>query len=300
MNLNPNTLPTCYLAGEFQDLADARVSPLDRSFLFGDGVYEGIAVFGGRILQLEAHLQRLSRSLELLDMPDPMANRALQAGCSVAECWASMLRELIERNGGGDQSVYLQVSRGAYGGRDHRIPAEQHPYAFAFSARGVGLPAGVDREGVSAITQDDLRWGRCDVKAVALLANVLHRTAADAAGAAECLLLRDGQVIEGSSTSLFVVRGDEVSSMRDGPELLPGVTRAWVIDMIERAGLSFRWRSCTRDELLTADEVWISSSLRELMPVTRVDDATIGDGSPGPRWRAVLERMREHRDEQLS
>jgi D-alanine transaminase len=285
------TLPIAYLGGEFLPLADARISPMDRSFLFGDGIYEGIAAYDGQVFQMPEHIARLKRSLDELDMPDPLGSDS---------AWSSMLRELIERNGGGDQSVYVQVSRGAYAGRDHRIPEEQHPMVFAFSAAGVGLPEGIDESGVKAITQADLRWGRCDVKAVALLANVLHRTAADRAGAAECLLVRDGIVIEGSSTSLFMVKDGVVSSKSDGEEILPGVTRGFVIAMIEHAGIEFRWQSSDVETLLAADEVWISSSLRELMPVTEVDGHTIGDGRPGPHWRRVLDLMRTHRDSQLS
>ena len=284
-------LPIAYLAGEFLPIEDCRISPLDRSFLFGDGIYEGIAAYGGRIFQLQEHIARLHRSLAELDMPDPLGDEA---------AWAAMLRELIERNGGGDQSVYLQVSRGAYAGRDHCIPAEQHPMVFAFSASGVGLPASADVDGVAAITQQDMRWARCDVKSVALLANVLHRTAADRAGAAECLLIRDGLVLEGSSTSLFVVHDGVVSSKPDGSEILPGVTRGFVISMVEHAGIRFAWRGSDLETLLAADEVWITSSLRELMPVTRVDGQPIGDGRPGPCWRKVLDLMREHRDSQLS
>ena len=285
------TLPIAYLGGEFMPIGDCQVSALDRSFLFGDGIYEGIAAYDGRIFQLPEHVARLQRSLRELDMPDPLGT---------ASAWEAVLRELIARNGGGDQSVYLQVSRGAYAGRDHRIPAEQHPMVFAFSAAGVGLPDGVDRDGVSTITQQDLRWGRCDIKAVALLANVLHRTAADRAGAAECLLIHDGLVIEGSSTSLFVVRDGVVYSMPDGAAILAGVTRGFVVAMIERAGLRFEWRGSDLPSLLAADEVWICSSLRELMPVTEVDGHRIADGRPGPHWRRVLDLMRERRDGQLS
>jgi D-alanine transaminase len=286
-----DALPIAYLAGEFLPIEECRISPLDRSFLFGDGIYEGIAAYDGRIFQLPQHIARLQRSLAELEMPDPLGDEA---------AWTAMLRDLIGRNGDGDQSVYVQVSRGAYAGRDHRIPAEQHPMVFAFSAAGVGLPPGVELDGVAAITQQDLRWGRCDVKAVALLANVLHRTAADREGAAECLLIKDGLVIEGSSTSLFIVKDGVVRSNPDGEVILPGVTRGFVISMIERAKIGFEWRGSDLQTLLDADEVWICSSLRELMPVTHIDGQAIGDGRPGPDWRLVLSLMREHRDSQLS
>ena len=182
-----------YLDGEFQPLEDVRVSPLDRGFLFADGVYEVIPVYGGRLFRVDAHLDRLGRSLAAVRIPDPHDRTD----------WLKLLEGIVAHNGGGRQAVYVQVTRGA-APRDHAFPEDAVPTVFAMTRT---LAADPEVGPIDAITRPDIRWVRCDIKSVALLPNVLARQEAEDGGAAEAIMLRDGLVTEGSATNVFVVRG---------------------------------------------------------------------------------------------
>ena len=186
-------LPICYLHGEFQKLRDARVSPLDRAFLFGDSVYEVLPVFRGRMFRFREHFDRLARSLKEIGLPSPHTHAQ----------WLQILENLIERNGGGEMYVYVQVTRGMEYGRNHAFPEQVVPAVFAMAAPLPPLTDELRANGVSAITVEDFRWGRCDIKSTALLANVLMKQRAAEAGTQEAIIVRDGDVMEGSSTSIF-------------------------------------------------------------------------------------------------
>ena len=205
-------LPLCYLNGEFLPLAEARVSPLDRGFLYGDAVYEVMPVYGGRPFRFAAHAERLVRSLAGISMEDPHTR----------EEWRAILGTLIERNGGGDQYVYWQVTRGAQLGRTHaplpRIPRT----VFAFCAPWPPPPADLPEKGISCVTATDSRWARCDIKSTALLANVLLRQLSVDAAAAETILLRDGELTEASASAVHVVLGGEVLMPPYSRRILPG------------------------------------------------------------------------------
>lgn len=274
-------LPIAWLNGAFLPLAEARISPLDRGFLFADAVYEVIGAYDGVPLLLDAHLARLARSL-----------RELRIGAAPgAEGWRAIIGGLIERNGGGhrhpDLGIYLQVSRGADAGRDHAFPRGVAPTVFAMAS--VLAPVQLDTPGVRAITAPDSRWARCDIKSTALLPNVLLRQAAAEAGAGECIMLRDGFVTEGSGSSVLVLEGSTLVSRPNGPDILPGTTIALVREVAAAAGIGYREEAISEARLRAADEVWLTAALRGVAPVTHVDGRPIGGGAPGPVWRMVAE-----------
>jgi D-alanine transaminase len=263
--------PLVYLNGEFLPLEQARVPVLDRGFLFGDGVYEVIPVYGGRPLRLEEHLTRLDGSLRGIRMTSPLS----RAG------WAEVVDRLID--GPDDQSVYLQVTRGVAPRRDHAIPAGVEPTVFAMCSPIAPVP----RAGVRAITLDDIRWRWCNIKAITLLPNVLLRQEAADKGCAEAVLVRDGHVTEGTASNVFAVTDGVIVTPPKGPELLPGITRDLVLELVEAEGLPARERAIPLDEFAGADEIWITSSTREVLPVVELDGRPVGRGAPGPVWERV-------------
>src|SRR5579871_556299 len=219
-------LPIVHLNGRFLPLQDAKLSPLDRGFLFGDGVYEVIPAYTGRLFHLPAHLKRLQHSLDGIRLKNPLSDAQ----------WTFLLQELVKKNGGGEQAVYLQVSRGADVGRDHVFPAKTPATVFAMSSPLGGLPEELKTKGAKVITLQDIRWQRCDIKCTALLGNVLLRQTATEAGCHEGILLRDGHATEGTASGLFIVKDGTVITAPDGPELLPSITRDVVLMLAAQAG----------------------------------------------------------------
>lgn len=273
--------PVCYLNGEYLALAEARISPLDRGFLFGDGVYEVMPVYGGRPFRFEAHCARLTRSLEAIRMQDP---------CSRGE-WRQIFATLIERNGGGDQYLYWQVTRGAEYGRNHAPLPEIRRTVFAFCAPLPITSPELLRDGIACVTAADTRWSRCDIKSVALLANVLLRQLSVDAGAAETILLRDGELTEASASTVYVVAGAELRSPPNSHRILPGTTRGAVEELAARLGTPCRAAAVSEPQLRAADEIWLSSATREVLPVTRLDGRPVGAGRPGHLWRRVYDEF---------
>jgi D-alanine transaminase len=265
-------LPVCWLDGEFLPLAEARISPLDRGFLFGDAVYEVLPVYGGRPFLFVEHIARLERSLGEIRMRSPMSR---------AE-WAALLTELVARNGGGDMYLYVHVSRGAEEGRNHALNPDLAPTVFLMAAPLPPLDPAVRDAGVSAITAPDQRWGRCDIKSTALLANVLAKSLAMDAGATEAILLAGGRLREGSSSSVMVVRDGTVVVPPYGPEILPGTTRDLALRLCARAGIPVRVAAISEAELRAADEILLGFATRGILAVTRLDGAPVGSGRPGP------------------
>lgn len=264
-----------YLNGEFVPPERAVVPVLDRGFLFGDGVYEVIPAYGGCLFRLEQHLDRLDRSLEGIRLANPLGRQA----------WRAMLADLLRRNGGGEGSVYLQVTRGP-APRDHVFPSPGSPTVMAQVNPPAAAPAGA---GVAAITARDIRWELCHIKAITLLPNALLRQQAREAGAYEAILEREGMVTEGAASNVFVIRGDEVATPPRGPRLLAGITRELVMELLQAAGRPCREREVGVAELAGADEIWLTSSTREVLPVTRLDGMPVGAGVAGPRWREAHE-----------
>jgi D-alanine transaminase len=275
--------PICYLNGERLPLAQARISPLDRGFLYSDGVYEVMPVYEGRPFRFEAHRERLTRSLKEILMQDPHTRQE----------WREILGGLIEANGGGDQYVYWQVTRGAERGRNHAPLPDIPRTVFAFCAP---LPP-VSQSGAACITANDTRWARCDIKSVSLLANVLLRQLSADAGAVETILLRDGDLMEASSSAVHVVIGGEIRTPPRSQRILPGTTRGVVEDMAARAGVPYRSTPVTEADLRAAAEVWISSATREVMAVTTLDGRPVGNGEPGPVWRRVYQQFQSYKRE---
>ena len=284
-------LPLCYLNGEYLPLAQARVSPLDRGFLFADAVYEVMPVYGRRPFRFAAHCERLSRSLQELGMHDPRSR----------EQWHEIIATLIERNAGDnsapDMYVYWQVTRGAEYGRNHAPLPQLERTVFAFCSP-LTLPDQATLErGVSCVTAPDNRWGRCDIKSTALLANILLREHATQAGATEAILLRAGELTEGSASAVHVVLQGELLTPALSAQVLPSLTRGAVEKMAQRAGIPVRATRITEAQLRSASEVMLSAATREVIAVTQIDGAAVGSGQPGPVWRALHEQLQRYKQE---
>jgi D-alanine transaminase len=272
-----------YLNGEFLPLAEAKVSVLDRGFLFGDGVYEVIPVYGGKPFRLTEHLDRLNDSLRGIRMMSPLYP---------AE-WEALFHRLIE--GEYDQSIYLQITRGAPSKRDHAFPQEPvPPTVFAMCTPIAPIPA----EGVCAVTVPDIRWQWCHIKAITLLANVLLRQQAVDQGCAEAILVRDGYAIEGAASNLFAVVDGVLLTPPKGNDILPGITRDLVVELARAHGVALQERKIALDELKRASEVWVTSSTREVLPIVELDGVKVGGGVPGPVW-SRMNALYQARKEEL-
>jgi len=269
----PYVADPVYLNGRFLPLAEAGISPLDRGFLYGDGVYEVIPVYSRRAFRLDEHLQRLQATLDGIQMANPLS----------AEGWKTVVLQLIEAAPWDDQSIYLQVTRGADDKRDHAFPpASVPPTAFAFASPLVTTPAEIRAKGVAAITVPDLRWSRCDLKVVSLLANVLARQQAVAQGCAEALLIRDGLMKEGAASNIFIVKDGVLIAPPKTHLMLPGITYDVILELAELHQQPLVIREITETELRDADEVWMTSSTKEILAITTLDCQPIGTGQPGP------------------
>lgn len=268
-----------YLNGRFLPLEQVSISPLDRGFLFADGVYEVIPAFNGRLFRLTEHLQRLSNSLDAIRLPVGLA----------FEDWVGLLEELVTRNGGGNLSLYLQVTRGAPAVRDHPFPASSaYPTVFAMVSPLKPHPAAVYRDGLTVVTLADIRWGACQIKSIALLPNVLARQQALDHGAADAILVRDGYLTEGTASNVFLVMAGELLTPRKDQRILPGITRDLVLELARGHGCPCREEDLPAAALDSADEVWFTSSTKDIVPVTTVDGRRIGTGAPGPVWRRMM------------
>ncbi|MBT8137238.1 MAG: aminotransferase class IV [Gammaproteobacteria bacterium] len=281
-------LPVIYFNGGYCGLQDAKVSVLDRGFLYGDGIYEIIPVFDHKPLEPQRHVTRLQNGLAAIRIDDPLDT----AG------WHELITGIVAKNDVADVSVYIQITRGAPDYRDHAFPANTAPTVLAMCSPLPQLDPGMISNGVKAVTRPDSRWARCDIKSVSLLANVLLRQEAVDAGAAETILYRDDFITEGSASSVFAVFGDAIVTPEDGAEILPGTTRDLILELASNAGLKARFGTVTRQQLRDADEVWLCSSLRELLPVTTLDDRAVGDGRPGTVFAQTYKLYQYHKQRQ--
>lgn len=262
-----------YLNGNYLPLDEARISPMDRGFLFGDGAYEVIPVYSRRPFRLQQHLERLERTLAALQLANPLSK----------EQWAEVVQRLVDDHGSEDQGVYLQVTRGAAPVRDQAFPRPAvAPTVFAYADRLPTPSAELLATGGTALTAEDFRWLRCDLKTVSLVANVLLRQLSAAAGCTETILLRDGLVMEGSASNVLVVQDGVILAPPKSNLILPGVTYDVVLELAAANGIPTQVRPVAEAELRGADEVWVTSSTKEVLPITRIDDATVADGRPGP------------------
>jgi D-alanine transaminase len=269
-----------FVNGRFSPLAEAVVSVEDRGFQFGDGVYEVIRTYRNQPFQLDAHLVRLEKSASALSLKLPVSR---------AEC-STLVHEAVSRAGYKESKIYIQVTRGA-AARDHQFPVDATP-TFVLTVREMRAVPGVFREsGVEAITLEDMRWGRCDIKSVNLLGNVLARQQAKDAGVFEALFVREGGVLEGSVSNVFVVENGELITAAEGRYILSGITRSLVLDVAREAGIHVRERTPSRERLYAATEVFLSGTTIEILPVVRIDGRVIGSGSPGPITQSLANRF---------
>src|SRR6185295_9059303 len=272
-------LPICFLNGDYLPLREARISPLDRGFLYADGCYEVTPVYGGRPFRFQQHHDRLTRSLAEIRMQDPLTR----------ELWRGVYRELIARNRGesSDLYIYVQVTRGAEYGRNHAPLPDVPRTVFAFAAPWPTGRAGWQENGLPAVTADDTRWARCDIKSVSLLANVLLRQLAVDHHASETILIRDGLLTDASASSVHAVIGGVLCTPPNSWKLLPGTTRGIIEEIAERAGVTWRSAPVSESDLRSASEILLGAATREVQPVTTLDGRAVGDGKPGPVWRKL-------------
>ncbi|MCA1929642.1 D-amino acid aminotransferase [Rheinheimera sp.] len=268
-----------YLNGQFMRPEQAKISPMDRGFLFGDGIYEVIPSYGGRCVGFTAHIQRLQTGLD-----------ALEIHCALTtEDWQQLVQQLIQRNGAGNLGVYLHVSRGADHKRAHAYPKEITPTIFAYTFEIAAEPQ-AERDKApryKVMTATDLRWQRCHIKSTALLGNVMHHQQAAALGLNECILFDEqGFLTEGSSTNVFIVKDAVVITPPLSHKILPGITRQLLLTILrEHSSMPVQERAVSKTELLAADEVWLTSSSKEVAAVIEVDGKVIGTGKPGCVWQ---------------
>lgn len=266
-----------YLNGQLMPLADARVSVMDRGFLFGDGVYEVIPVYSRRPFRLPEHLRRLRASLDGIRLANPHSE----------EEWATLVGRIVELGETEDQSVYIQVSRGPMAVRNHAFPARVEPTVLLMGELLHTPPEEQRRSGICAISAADIRWLRCDIKTTSLLANCLLRQAAIEAGCTETLLFRDGCLTEGAASSIFVLREGRLLVPPKTHLMLPGITYDVVLELARDHGLPHEVRDVPEDEVRRADELWMTSSTKEVLPIVRLDGHPVGQGRPGPVFAAM-------------
>lgn len=271
-------MTVCYLNGEFLPLAAARVSPMDRGFLFGDGVYEVVPVYSRRPFRLDEHLARLQKSLTAIRLDNPLA----------ATQWRDVVARLVAAAEWDDQSVLLQVTRGPMAVRNHAFPATVTPTVFCL-VEPLSTPPAVQREqGVAAVSAADFRWLRCNVKATSLLANCLLRQMAMDAGCAETILFRDGILSEGAASNIFAVKDGTLLAPQQNHLMLTGITYDIVLELAAAHGLETEVRDIAEAEVRAADELWLTSSTKEVLPIVVLDGRKVGGGDtagrPGPAF----------------
>ena len=269
---------TAYLNGEYLPLEECKVSVLDRGFMFGDAIYELIPVYNGKPFYIDGHLKRLERSLEQVEINNPHD----MAG------WKDIINQLAGKSELKDLYVYIQVTRGV-APRDHAFPANITPTVFAMIGAWPSTPAEIFEQGLTAVTAKDMRWDRCDIKVTSLLANVLNKQKAVEGDAHEAIIIRDGYVLEGSASNVFVVKSNQVHTAPKNNFILPGITRDVVVDLLNENNITLIEEAPTEEMLRNADEIWITSSTKECLPVTILDGKPVGSGQPGELWGRVFD-----------
>jgi D-alanine transaminase len=260
-----------YLNGQFLPMAEAKVSVLDRGFVFGDGVYELIPVYSRKPFRIDEHLRRLQASLDGIHLANPHG----------VEAWRERILQLVELQAFDDQSIYIQVTRGV-APRDHAFPQGVSPTVFMFAQSLVTATPEQKAVGVCAITAVDNRWLRCDIKAISLLANILLRQLAVEADCAEAVMLRDGFLTEGAASNVFVVKNGILLAPPPSNLMLTGVTYDVVLELAAAHGIPSEVRAVSEAEVRAADELWMTSSTREIMAIVKLDGVPVGAGKPGP------------------
>ena len=272
-----------FVNGRFMPLEEATVSVEDRGFQFGDGIYEVIRTYHGQPFQLDAHLARLERSANAIELP---------LSWNIQQ-WATHVRDGITRSGYTESKVYLQLTRGA-APRDHVFPVAAKPTAVMTVREMRPMDTTLRDSGVTVMTMDDWRWGRCDIKSVNLLPNVLARQKAKQAGAFEALFVRNGQVTEGAVSNVMMVKAGRLLTAPEGERILSGVTRTIILELARKEGLPVEERFVMVEEFQHADEIFLTGTTVEVLPVIRVDGKPVSSGKPGPatlKLQAAFQRL---------
>ncbi len=259
-----------FVDGQFMPLSEARISVEDRGYQFGDGVYEVIRTYGGIPFQVDAHLARLEQSAAAIQLQPPYRKHE----------WAGYVAEGLRLAGYPESKVYIQITRGV-APRDHVFPHAARPTAVMTIRELQELSEDIRVGGVEAVTVDDFRWGRCDIKSLNLLPNILARQQAKEAGAFEAIFVREGEITEGAVSNVMLVHSGAVVTSPSGPKILAGVTRQVVLDLASKEGVSIEERRVTEDEFQTADEMFLTGTTVEILPVVRVNGRPVGRGVPG-------------------
>lgn len=273
-----------YLNGKFLPIEQAYIPVLDRGFIFGDGVYEVIPVYSRKPFRLANHLLRLQHSLDGIRLNNPYTNKQ----------WEDLLEQVIACNEGDDQYLYLHVTRGV-AKRDHAFPAGIPPTVFIMSSPLLTPPQELLLIGVPAITAKDNRWGRCDIKAISLLPNVLLRQLAVEAGAMEAILLREGFLTEGAASNIFIVKNNVLLTPPKSHLMLPGITYDVILELVQANAIPYEVRAVSEEELRAADEVLLTSSTKEVMPIVSLDGKPIGDGKPGTMFKRLNQLYQQYK-----
>jgi len=268
----------CYLNGEFSNLREAKVSVMDRGFIFGDGVYEVVPVYAGKPFRFADHMARLDRSLGELRITNPMSHDEWRA--LVDRLVAAYARKLGKAAAETDQLVYLQVTRGV-AMRDHVMPADITPTVFATSNKISPYSATVRAEGVACVSADDFRWKKAHIKSLSLAGAVLSRQMSADVGATETVMFRDGFLSEAAASNVWVVKDGAVLGAPKDNLVLEGIRYGLIEELCRAEGIPFELRRISRDEVFDADELMLSSATKEVLPVTRLDGKPIGTGKPG-------------------
>lgn len=284
-------MSTVYLNGDFMPIDEARISPLDRGFLFGDGIYEVIPAYDGKPVGLEPHMQRMANGLSAI---------GINLTKTLAD-WKELIQSMIEKNGSGNLGIYIQVSRGADVKRYHAYPEGVEPTIFMMT---MPIKPAVEADastakGFSVATTQDMRWKRCQIKSTALLGNVMHFQEGYASGNDEILLYNDQNLLtEASSSNAFIVKDGVVITPVLDNQILPGITRNILLDVLKKDGsIPFEERDVSMEEVFAADEVWVTSSSKELAPVTQIDGKQVADGKVGKVWEAAFKLYTAHKFE---
>lgn len=277
-------LPTVYLNGRFLPIGEAKISPLDRGFIFGDGVYEVIPFYAGRGLRMREHLHRLQRSLNELEIVNPYT----------IEHWESSIASLIEKNGGGNVGVYIQVTRGV-AKRDFPPPMGLTQTVFMMVNPLATPKPEIYEKGIAGVSLDDNRWLKCHIKSVALLGAVLLKHESNQAGADEAVLFRDGYLTESSASNIAAVKNGVILCPPLDNLILPGITYELMIELARKNNMPLEIRRVSRKEVKKADELWIMSSTKEVVPIVRLDEKPIGNGQPGPIFKRMLQLFQDYK-----
>ena len=266
-----------YLNGSLVPREEACIPVTDRGLLFGDSVYEVIPAYAGVPFRAPQHLDRLQRSLDAIHLSNPLSR----------EQWLEVIRMLCRECPDNDRSIYIQITRGAYPTRAHRLPAAPKPNVIAFTNPIPARDPRIASAGIRAITLPDIRWHRCDIKSTNLLANILAQAEAVEKQADDAIFMRDGLAREGTASNLFIVLEGLLLTPPDSDELLPGITRDLVLELAADAAIPHAQASIHADELQRAEEIWLTSSTREIAAVVELNGTPVGNGQPGPHWRRM-------------